>query len=217
MFERFTERARQAVVLAQSEARELRHDYIGTEHLLLGLLAVDDGAAARALASVAVTRDDVRAQVQRIVGAGDAPVAGQIPFTPRAKKALESALKEAVALRDHEIRTEHILLGVVKQKDGVAARILDDFGLDPERVRAAVGPFVGDVPAPAEARPREPMALESPPLAPEFLAALDRLRAEKEAALDAHDFERAALLRDRERRATMAAREVMRVWRDDLG
>ena len=125
MFERFTERARQVVVLAQDEARALGHNYIGTEHILLGLLREEEGLAARVLASLDVTVEEVRAQVRRLVGQGDEDlVAGQIPFTPRAKKVLELALREALALKHSYIGPEHILLGVVRENDGVAAGIL---------------------------------------------------------------------------------------------
>ena len=111
MFERFTERARQVVVLAQEEARTLRHNYIGTEHILLGLLREQEGLAARALESLGVTLDYVRGQVTQIVGAGEEVSTGQIPFTPRAKKVLELALREALSFGQNYIGTEHILLG----------------------------------------------------------------------------------------------------------
>ena len=114
MFERFTEKARQVVVLAQDEAQALGHNYIGTEHLLLGLLREREGLAARVLHSLDVTVEEVRAQVARIVGRGDEVRAGMIPFTPRAKKALELALREAQALGHNYIGTEHVLLGLVR-------------------------------------------------------------------------------------------------------
>src|SRR6266498_998156 len=126
MFERFTERARQVVVFAQDEARTLKHDYIGTEHLLLGLLREEEGLAARLLDSFEMTIEEARAQVARIVGRGETVTTGQIPFTPRAKKALEGALNEAVALGHNYIGTEHILLGIARVREGVAARILLD-------------------------------------------------------------------------------------------
>src|SRR5579875_1693933 len=124
MFERFTSRARHAIVLAQEEARQLRHNYIGTEHILLGLLAEPEGFAAQALdrfgISLAVARDDVK----RIIGLGKGQVSGHIPFTPRAKKTLELALREALGLHHNYIGTEHILLGVIREGQGVAAQIL---------------------------------------------------------------------------------------------
>jgi hypothetical protein len=138
MFERFTERARQVVVLAQEEARALTHNYIGTEHILLGLLREEEGLAARVLESLGITVERVRAQVVRIVGSGEEVTSGQIPFTPRAKKVLELALREALSLGHNYIGTEHILLGLVRENEGVAARILLDFDADSEKVRNQV-------------------------------------------------------------------------------
>ena len=135
MFERFTERARQVVVLAQDEARALKHNYIGTEHILLGLQREEEGLAARVLESLDITVEEVRAQVARIVGQGDEVTTGQIPFTPRAKKVLELALREALSLGHNYIGTEHILLGLVRENEGVAARILLDFDADAEKIR----------------------------------------------------------------------------------
>jgi ATP-dependent Clp protease ATP-binding subunit ClpC len=138
VFERFTERSRQVVVLAQDEARRLRHNYIGTEHILLGLLRDQEGLAARVLDSFQVTVEEVRAQVARIVGEGEEVTVGQIPFTPRTKKVLELSLREALSLGHNYIGTEHILLGIVRENEGVAARILLDFGADAEKVRNEV-------------------------------------------------------------------------------
>src|SRR5204862_2550958 len=135
MFERFTERARQVVVLAQEEARTLKHNYIGTEHILLGLLREEEGLAARVLESLDITVERVRAQVVRIVGSGEEVTSGQIPFTPRAKKVLELALREALSLGHNYSGTEHILLGQVRENEGVAARILLDFDADAEKIR----------------------------------------------------------------------------------
>ena len=138
MFERFTERARQVVVLAQEEARTLKHNYIGTEHILLGLLREEEGLAARVLERLDITVERVRAQVVRIVGSGEEVTSGQIPFTPRAKKVLELALREALSLGHNYIGTEHILLGLVRENEGVAARILLDFDADSEKIRNEV-------------------------------------------------------------------------------
>ena len=156
MFERFTERARQVVVLAQDEARSLRHDYIGTEHILLGLLREEEGIAARVLKSLGVALEEVRAQVARIIGAGDeAPATGQIPFTPRAKKVLELSLREALSLGHNHIGTEHVLLGLVRENEGVAMRILLDLDVDAEKVRNAITGMLGvGLPVAATARRR---------------------------------------------------------------
>ena len=137
MFERFTEGARQVVVLSQEESRALRHTYIGTEHILLGLLR-EKQLAAQALASFGVTVEAVREQVVVIVGAGEEVPAGQIPFTPRTKKILELALREALSLGHDYIGPEHILLGLVRENEGVATRILLDFGAEPEKIRMEV-------------------------------------------------------------------------------
>ena len=143
MFERFTERARHVVVLAQDEARDLKHNYIGTEHLLLGLLREEKGIGARVLAGFGVTLDGVRGQVARIVGPGDETVTGQIPFTPRAKKVLELSLREAMQLQSGYIGTEHLLLGIARENQGVASRILLDFDADAEKIRSAVVEALG--------------------------------------------------------------------------
>ena len=124
MFERFTNRARHVVVLAQEEARLLHHNYIGTEHVLLGLLGEPDGFGGRVLAGFGITREGVREEVRAIVGTGSAAPSGHIPFTPRAKKTLELSLREAVALHHNYIGTEHILLGLIREGDGVAAQIM---------------------------------------------------------------------------------------------
>ena len=140
MFERFTEPARQVVVFGQDEARVLRHNYIGTEHLLLGLLREGEGLGAQVLGALGVTLDEVRAQVGRIVGTGDEVRSGQIPFTPRSKKVLEHAIRESLALGHNYIGTEHILLGLMREKEGVATRILLDLDLDldAETVRSEI-------------------------------------------------------------------------------
>jgi ATP-dependent Clp protease ATP-binding subunit ClpC len=138
VFERFTERARQVVVLAQEEARGLGHSYVGSEHILLGLLREDEGLAARVLEHLDITLERVRAEVERIVSRGEEVTAGQIPFTPRAKRVLELAQREALSLGQNYIGTEHILLGLARENEGVATRILLDFDVDWEAVRNEV-------------------------------------------------------------------------------
>jgi ATP-dependent Clp protease ATP-binding subunit ClpC len=139
MFERFTDQARQVVTLAQEEARMLDHDYVGTEHLLLSLIQADDGMAARALASLGISLTAVRQQVEEIMGQGkkSAPDA-HLPFTPRAKKVLEFSLREALQLGHNYIGTEHILLGLIREGQGIAARVLVKLGADLSRVRQEV-------------------------------------------------------------------------------
>jgi ATP-dependent Clp protease ATP-binding subunit ClpA len=196
MFERFTERARQVVVFAQDEARLLKHNYIGTEHILLGLLREEEGLAARVLEGLDVTVEEVRAQVAHIVGEGDEVMSGQIPFTPRAKKLLELALRESQSLGHNYIGTEHVLLGLVRENEGVAARILLDFDVEADTVRNDV---LGMLSGPG--RREHPESAD-----PE----IEELRAQKEAAIAARDFELAASLRDRERK-------LIRERRGELG
>ena len=138
MFQRFTDRARRAVHLAQEEARLLRHNYVGTEHLLLGLLYEGEGVAAKALESLGISREAVRGQVEEIIGHGQSTIAGHITFTPRAKKVLEMSLREALQLGHHYIGTEHLLLGLLREGQGVAAQVLDRFGADHARVQERV-------------------------------------------------------------------------------
>ncbi|MFC7582080.1 ATP-dependent Clp protease ATP-binding subunit, partial [Schaalia naturae] len=138
MFERFTDRARRVVVLAQDEARGLNHNYIGTEHLLLGLITEGEGVAAKALEMMDIKRDDVRAAVIDIIGEGEKPVEGHIPFTPRAKRVFELSLREALQLGHNYIGTEHLLLGLLKEGEGVAAQVLTKLGADLGQVRQTV-------------------------------------------------------------------------------
>ena len=138
MFERFTDRARRVVVLAQEEARMLSHNYIGTEHILLGLIHEGEGVAAKALESLDISLEAVRAQVEEIIGQGQQAPSGHIPFTPRAKKVLELSLREALQLGHSYIGTEHILLGLIREGEGVAAQVLQKLGADLNRVRQQV-------------------------------------------------------------------------------
>jgi ATP-dependent Clp protease ATP-binding subunit ClpC len=136
------------------EARALRHNYIGTEHLLLGLLREEEGVAARVLGALGVTLEEVRSQVARIVGTGEEELeTGQIPFTPRAKKVLELAWREALSLGHSHIGTEHVLLGLARENEGVGSQILRDFGSDGERIRDEIIRQLGGVPRPVP-RPR---------------------------------------------------------------
>jgi ATP-dependent Clp protease ATP-binding subunit ClpC len=138
VFERFTDRARRVVVLAQEEARMLNHNYIGTEHILLGLIHEGEGVAAKALESLGISLEAVRSQVEEIIGQGQTPPTGHIPFTPRAKKVLELSLREALQLGHNYIGTEHILLGLIREGEGVAAQVLVKLGADLNKVRQQV-------------------------------------------------------------------------------
>jgi ATP-dependent Clp protease ATP-binding subunit ClpC len=221
MFERFTDRARRAVVLAQEEARRLNHAHIGTEHLLLGLIHEGEGVAARALEALGIERAAVRREVEEIVGRGQHPPPGHIAFTPRAKTALELSLREANQLGHNYIGTEHILLGLLREGDGVAARVLVKMGVDLNRVRQQVIELLhgytgerpsgrrerarsaGDLPALLEALDQRLAAIERwvgmHPDLHDLDEEIARVRRDKEAAIDAQDFKTAAALRDKER------------------
>jgi ATP-dependent Clp protease ATP-binding subunit ClpA len=163
VFARFADKARNAVVFAQEDARSLGHNYIGTEHLLLGLLRVEEGVAARVLTSLGVTHDGIRDQVARIVGTGDSDRGeGQIPFTPRAKRVLELALREALSIGHDYIGTEHILLGLARENDGVAARILLDFDVSAERIYDEVYSLLGRPRPQPQSRFRRPRGIPTP-------------------------------------------------------
>ena len=168
MFERFTDRARRVVVLAQEEARMLNHNYIGTEHILLGLIHEGEGVAAKALESLGISLEAVRQQVEEIIGQGQQAPSGHIPFTPRAKKVLELSLREALQLGHNYIGTEHILLGLIREGEGVAAQVLVKLGADLNRVRQQViqllHGYQGKEPAaaggPAESAPSTSLVLD---------------------------------------------------------
>lgn len=138
MFERFTDPARRVVVYAQEEARLLDHNHIGTEHVLLGLIREGDGVGAKALEALGISLEAVRHQVEEIVGRGQAAPTGHVPFTPRGKKVLELSLREALQMGHEDIGTEHILLGLVREGEGVAAQVLVNFGANLNRVRQTV-------------------------------------------------------------------------------
>ena len=139
MFERFTDRARRVVVLAQEEARMLNHNYIGTEHILLGLIHEGEGVAAKALESLGISLEGVRQQVEEIIGQGQQAPSGHIPFTPRAKKVLELSLREALAMKSRIIADGHIALGLLREGEGLAMKVLHDRGVDPVRLRQDLG------------------------------------------------------------------------------
>jgi hypothetical protein len=176
VFERFTEYARQVVVVAQREASDMRHNYIGTEHLLLGLLFDQDQIADRVLRSFGLTVEGVRERVVAVVGFGEEPTAGQIPFTPRAKKVLELGLREASSPGHNHIDTEHLLLGLLREHEGVAFRILRvDYDVELDAVRQAVlGLVSGPDPQGVVSEPRAvPVAGQVPPLRIGFMVTPD--------------------------------------------
>jgi ATP-dependent Clp protease ATP-binding subunit ClpC len=211
MFEGFTDQARRVVVLAQEEARLLNHNYIGTEHLLLGLIHEGDGVAAKALEGLGISLETGRAQVQETVGQGLRAPTGHIPFIPPAKKALELSLQEALQLGHNYVGTEHLLLGISREGEGVAAQVLAGLGADYARVREQVVRLLT-----GEGEQAAPQARLVRMTVPEELRELDeqiaQVQRQKDAAIDAGDLDRAAGWRDRERqlRADRGRRE--REW-----
>ena len=214
MFERFTDRARRVVVLAQEEARLLDHNYVGTEHLLLGLIHEGQGVAAKALELLGIRLEVVRARVEEIVGRGQMAPTGHIPFTPRAKKVLELSLREAKQLGHNYIGTEHILLGLLREGEGVAAHVLVELGADLSRTRGQViGLLSGDA-GTEEAAARTRLVCMTVP--DDLLKAQEQfaeVRRAKEAAIDAEDFDQAAGLRDKEQQLLRMLVERELEWR----
>ena len=202
-------------MLAQEEARLLNHNYIGTEHLLLGLL--HQGMAAQALQYLDISLEAVRAQVEEIIGQGQRAPTGHIPFTPRAKKVLALSLREAKQLGHNYIGTEHILLGLIREGEGVAAQVLIKLGADLSRVRQQViqllsGYAGGAVAAERAAARTRLVRMTVPAELREAEEQLAQVRRDKEAAIDAEDFEQAAALRDQERQLLTRVAERERAW-----
>jgi ATP-dependent Clp protease ATP-binding subunit ClpA len=200
MFERFTDRARRVIVLAQEEAAHLNHDYVGTEHLLLGLAHEGQGVAATALESLGIRLEALRSQVEEAIGRGQRAPSGHIPFTPRAKKVLELSLRESQQLGHNYIGTEHILLGLVREGEGVAAQVLVKLGADLARTRQQVIQLLSGYAGGPEEDPGTPPV---PGDLGEVEEQLAQVRSQKEAAIDAQDFARAAALRDAEKQLLM--------------
>jgi len=196
VFERFTDRARRVIVLAQEEARHLQHHYIGTEHLLLGMLLEGEGAAARALNALGVRREDALREIEQIVPRGTQEPSGHVPFTPRAKKILELSLREALQLGHNYIGTEHLLLALVREGEGVGAQILPKLGPDYSAVRQEV---------------LDELAIGGrlAPMVPEIADEIAQVRVKRERAIEANDLEQARRLRGEERglRAELARRQ----------
>jgi Clp amino terminal domain, pathogenicity island component len=205
LFQRFTVRTRHAITAAQQEARRMRHGYIGTEHILLGLLREGEGVAARALKSLGIGLPAARLQVEEIIGLGTHVSAGHIPFTPRAKKVLELSLREAMRLDHLYIGTEHILLGLLREGDGVAVRMLTKLGAAPDEVREAVYKLLSS----RAQLPHEPML---PPGLGSYDEKIALVQRQKDAAIDARDFDQAAALRDSEKRLLAERAQRIADW-----
>jgi ATP-dependent Clp protease ATP-binding subunit ClpA len=237
MFERFTDRARRVVVLAQEEARMLNHNYIGTEHILLGLIHEGEGVAARALESLGISLEAVRQQVEEIIGPGQQAPSGHLPFTARTTKVLELSSREAAQLGHDYIGTGHILLGLIREGEGVAAQVLARLGADLNRVRQQVIWLLhgshGQEPGPAPAGPRERGLLSAVLARVNALEArlsaveqrvgdgpdtgdldqqIERVRGERQAAAGAQDYEQAASLRDQEKRLLAGKASRQEEW-----
>jgi ATP-dependent Clp protease ATP-binding subunit ClpA len=247
MFERFTDRARRVVVLAQEEARMLEHNYIGTEHLLLALIHEGEGVAAKALRALDVDLDTLRREVEALVGRGQQTPKGHIPFTPRAKKVLELSLRESVQLGHDYIGTEHLLLGIVREGEGPAAQVLQQRGIELNTVRQEVirllhghqagegrrrrrvawaraggeGATLEDISHQLRvlgarlAAIEEKLGIEESPERQGLRrvdAEIARVRRQKESAIDEQDFERAARLRDEEKRLLVDRQASEYAW-----
>jgi ATP-dependent Clp protease ATP-binding subunit ClpA len=200
LFQRFSPRARQTVIAAQEEARALHHNYIGTEHILLGLLQEGEGVAAQALQALGISLETARLEVLEIIGRGQQAPSGHLPFTPRAKKALSLALRESLNLNHLYIGTEHILLGLLREGDGVAGQVLTRLGASQSRVREQVMQLLAASPVkPADTgRPDRPAGPVEAPGIRDYDLRIAQARQEKDAALEARDFDRAAAARDSE-------------------
>jgi hypothetical protein len=197
-FDKFTERARWVLTLAQEEAQRFNHNYIGTEHLLLGLVREGDGVAAKVLIQLGVELNKVRAQVDTIIGRGERAVVGEVGLTPRAKKVFELAVDEARRLNHRYIGTEHLLLGLVREGEGIAAGVLESLGVDLEHVRAETARLlaIGLADDPVAVPAREILARRLAEPARALGRALAAVTAAKEQAAAAQRYELAAALRD---------------------
>jgi Clp amino terminal domain, pathogenicity island component len=212
MFDRFTDRARHVVVLAQEEARLLNHNYIGTEHLLLGLIHEQQGVAAKALESLSVSLEAVRSEVQEIIGQGPSAPVGRIPFTPRTKKVLELSLREAKQLGHNYIGTEHILLGLIREGQGVAAQVLVKLGAELPRVRQQVIQVLTGFAAEEVSARTRLVRMTVPGDLRELEEQLAQVRRHKQAAIDAEDLDQASALRDREKQLLTALTRREQEW-----
>jgi prophage maintenance system killer protein len=205
MFRRFSPRAREVIISAQQEARALHHNYIGTEHILLGLLRDREGVAGRALHVMGISPETVREQILDIIGEGKEEPSGHIPFTPRAKRVLELGVREAVQLGHLYVGTEHILLGLVREGDGVGWHVLSRLGVTVPKVRNLVLELV-------DQDRRTPSEVISPPGIRDYDTRIELARQAKDAAVDAKDFDRAAAARESEKELLAERERLIAYW-----
>jgi len=205
MFRRFSPRAREVIISAQQEARALHHNYIGTEHVLLGLLRDREGVAGRALHALGISPETVRDQILDIIGEGNQEPAGHIPFTPRTKRVLELAVREAVQLGHLYVGTEHILLGLVREGDGVGWHVLSRLGVTVPKVRDQVLQLVSQ-------DRRKPSEIIAPPGIRDYDTRIELARQAKDAAVDAKDFDRAAAARESEKELLAGRDRLIAQW-----
>jgi hypothetical protein len=216
-FQRFTDRARRVVVASQEEARSLQHNYIGTEHILLGLLREGEGVAARALQATGISAELARQEVLQIIGRGQQAPAAHIPFTPRTKKVLDLALREAFNLNHLYVGTEHILLGLLREGDGVACKVLTRLGAREDRLREQVMQLLASSPGSrgSSVGPGGPVGPVGPVAAPgirDHDLRIAQARQEKDAAIEARDFDRAAAARDTEKDLLAERERLIAQW-----
>ncbi len=224
MYERFTDRARKVMQLANEDAHRVHHEYVGTEHILLGLVKHGAGVAAEALKNLDVDLRRVRREVERIIltgpGSDQTPPSQKLPQTPRAKKVVEYSIEEARNLNHNYVGTEHLLLGLLREQEGVAAQVLMNLGVTMERLRAEVETLLGLRESGEPPTRVVPPQVPEPPLPPDvrevvddLARRIDDLTRQKEDAVAGHDFDRAALLRDRAANLMRAKRAILREWR----
>jgi ATP-dependent Clp protease ATP-binding subunit ClpA len=209
MFRRFSPRGREVIISAQQEARALHHNYIGTEHILLGLVRDREGGAGRALLVLGISPETVREQVLDIIGEGKQEPAGHIPFTPRAKRVLELAVREAVQLGHLYVDTEHILLGLIREGDGVGWHVLNRLGATVPKVRGQVLELMSQV-------QRAPSHVIAPPRIRDYDTRIELARQAKNAAIDAKDFDRAAAARESEKELLVEQDRLIAQWSSGL-
>src|SRR5579864_1801837 len=226
MYERFTDRARKVMQLANQEAQRFNHEYIGTEHILLGLVKEGSGVAANVLKNLDIDLRKIRLEIEKIVQSGpDMVTMGKLPQTPRAKKVIEYSIEEARNLKHDYVGTEHLLLGLLREEEGVAAQVLMNLGLGLEKIREEIHRLLGlppgSCPVPEEPKPNSEKDLPNVPFEVRLVTGtfdqlIDQLGHFKEAAVAMQDFDKAANLRDQQERIRKVKESFVRLWREGL-